>query len=207
MDFLLWAIIAFLFGSLPFSVWVGRFVLRKNIRDYGDYNPGATNVLRAGGRGSAAVALALDFLKGTIPVGLVFLTTDIGGMWLAIVALMPVLGHAFSPFLRFRGGKAIAVSGGVWCGLTGWIGPTFGGLALGLTVYLLGPNGWSVIIGMLGLLLALLLAPASWYGQYPQPELSTILALWCGNMLVLVWKHRADLTKPPTLRRRTRSDS
>ena len=61
---ILWIILCFLCGSLPFSVWIGAFLLGKNIRQYGDANPGATNVLRAGGKASAALALLLDRVLG-----------------------------------------------------------------------------------------------------------------------------------------------
>ena len=118
-----WFLLAFLCGSLPFSVWIGRLALGADIRQFGDANPGATNVLRAGGKGAAAVALLLDFLKGAIPVGLAHFQGGVNGWPLAAVAVAPVLGHAFSPFLGLRGGKAVAVTGGGWGGLTGWGGP------------------------------------------------------------------------------------
>src|SRR5690242_19021308 len=109
LTFLIWISIAFFCGALPFSVWIGQRVLKKDIRRYGDTNPGATNVLRAGGRGAAALALLLDFLKGALPVALAHFQANFTGWPLVGVALAPVLGHAFSPFLRFKGGKAVAV--------------------------------------------------------------------------------------------------
>ena len=198
---LLWMAAAFVAGALPFSVWVGRVALRTDIRTVGDSNPGATNVLRAGGKGAAALALLLDFFKGAIPVGLATYWAGWTGWPLALIALMPVLGHAFSPFLGFRGGKAVAVTGGIWCGLTGWEGPTVGGLLLGLGVYLFGANGWAVMTAMVGMLAYFLLAPASW--SLPgRPDVATLTLIWTGNMAVLIWKHRADLAAPPHLRRR-----
>lgn len=198
--FVLWLAAAFVAGSLPFSVWVGRIALRTDIRAVGDHNPGATNVLRAGGKGAAALALLLDFVKGAIPVGLALHWAGWSGWHLALIALMPVLGHAFSPFLGFRGGKAVAVTGGIWCGLTAWEGPTVGGLLLGLAVYLVGANGWAVVAAMTGMLLYLLAAPASW-NLLGRPDAATLLLVWVGNMAILVWKHRADLSQPPRLRR------
>ena len=70
MTIFFWTIVAFLAGSIPFSVWLGRLALRTDIRRYGDHNPGATNVARAGGWQLGALALVLDMLKGAIPVGL-----------------------------------------------------------------------------------------------------------------------------------------
>ena len=192
VSFLAWMAGAFLCGALPFSVWIGRWTLGKEIQDYGDHNPGATNVLRAGGKGAALAALLLDFFKGALPVGMAFHWAGFSGWQLAVIAMMPVLGHAFSPFLGFRGGKAVAVTGGIWCGLTAWEGPTIGGFLLGLGVYLVGANGWAVIFAMTGMLLYFSVAPDNWNAIYGRPELGTLLLVWIGNVALLLWKHRAD---------------
>lgn len=195
-------LLAFTAGALPFSLWVGQMALGKDIRRYGDANPGATNVLRAGGKGAAALALLLDFLKGALPVGLAHFQWHYTGWSLIVVALLPVLGHAFSPFLRGRGGKAVATSGGIWCGLTIWEGPTIGGLLLGLTTYLLGANGWAVMTALSGMVIYVLLTPARWNGLAARPDLSVIGAVGLLNLLLLGWKHRQDLAKWPHLRHR-----
>lgn len=200
LTLLLWIIIAFLCGSLPFSVWIGQRVLKKDIRRYGDANPGATNVLRAGGRGAAALALILDFLKGALPVALAHFQAHFTGWALVGVSLAPVLGHAFSPFLRFKGGKAVAVTVGIWCGLTVWEGPTVGGLLLGLFFLVLAVDGWAVLCAILGMLLYFCLTPSAWNGLAARPELAVILAVGVGNLLILAWKHRADLMRPLRLR-------
>ncbi|KPK05115.1 MAG: hypothetical protein AMJ56_16395, partial [Anaerolineae bacterium SG8_19] len=67
---LIWIALAFLCGSLPLSVWLGRLVLGIDIRQFGDGNPGAANVWRAGGAKWGLTAVLLDFLKGAIPVAL-----------------------------------------------------------------------------------------------------------------------------------------
>lgn len=186
----IWFTIAFFCGARPFSVWVGRLALRTDIRQYGDGNPGATNVLRSGSRGWAIVAVLLDSLKGAIPVGWAYFGVGLTGWSLAAVALAPVLGHAFSPFLRFRGGKAVAVTFGIWTGLTLWAGPTVLGLALGFWFALITVAGWAILLALLTLLLYLLVSGA-------EPILWAILA---GNTLILAWKHRADLYQLPGLR-------
>lgn len=107
------AVSAFGLGACPFSVWMGRWFLGKDIRDYGDGNPGAANVFRAGGHKSGYLAVALDVAKG---VPFVFLAHSYFGLTdLAVVAvaLSAILGHAFSPLLGWRGGKALAVTFGV----------------------------------------------------------------------------------------------
>jgi len=104
---------AFWLGACPFSVWIGRWLLGKDIRNYGDSNPGAVNVFRAGGRKAGVLAMILDIGKG---MPLVFLAHSLFGLPdLAVVAiaLSAILGHAFSPLLRLQGGKSLAVTGGV----------------------------------------------------------------------------------------------
>ncbi len=198
----LWTMLGFVAGALPFSLWVGVLWLGRDIRQVGDANPGATNVWRAGGRLSAAVAFLLDVLKGALPVGAAYLYAGISGPWLIPVALAPVLGHAFSPILRGRGGKAVAVSMGIWTGLTAWEGPTIGGLALLLGTKLLGANGWAVVLACSAIFAYVTLAPASWNGLMQRPDPTTAGAIALGNLAIVAWKHRADLATPPSLLRR-----
>ena len=194
---LLWYPIAFLAGSMPFSLWVGQYFLGKDIRTVGDANPGATNVLRAGGKGIAALALLLDFLKGALPVGLAHYQFGFSGWALVTLALLPVLGHAFTPFLHGRGGKAVATTGGIWCGLTIWEGPTVGGLLLGCCTYLLGANGWAVITALSGMVLYLGLTPSAWNGLAARPDPWVVWLVGAGNLAVIAWKHRSDLRRWP----------
>jgi acyl phosphate:glycerol-3-phosphate acyltransferase len=201
MSPLLWPLLAFVCGSLPFSVWVGRLFLGQDIRQHGDANPGATNVLRAGNKGAAALALLLDFTKGALPVLLAHVYAGVSGWALVATALAPVLGHAFSPLLGFRGGKAVATTGGIWCGLTAWEGPTLGGLLLLLAYSLLTVDGWAVLIAVGGLVTYLLLTPPAWNGLDVRPEPWVLLAVGLGNLLILAWKHWGELTKPLRLRR------
>jgi len=104
---------AFWLGACPFSVWIGRWLLGKDIRDYGDGNPGAANVFRAGGRKSGSLALILDIAKGVPFVVLAHLLFGFSDLTVMVVGLSAILGHAFSPLLRLRGGKSIGVTFGV----------------------------------------------------------------------------------------------
>ncbi|MGB9777556.1 MAG: glycerol-3-phosphate acyltransferase [Anaerolineae bacterium] len=187
---LLWTALGFLSGSLPFSVWLGRLVARADVRRYGDGNPGAANAWRAGGWRTGVPALLLDYLKAATPVALARFGAGVDGWGLLPVALAPVLGHAFSPFLRFRGGKAIAATFGVWSGLTLWAGPTILGLALALAVALNRTDAWSAVFGVVVLGGYLLLSGAS----------GPLLAVWAGNLALVLWKHRRDLRTPPRAR-------
>ncbi|WP_068783585.1 glycerol-3-phosphate acyltransferase [Paenibacillus phocaensis] len=112
------AIAEFLCGALMFSYWLGKLA-RKNLKQVGDGNPGAFNLWQAAGYRWGLAGILLDVLKGYVP--LVFLVESgvLGwGYGMTVVAAAPILGHAFSPFLKFKGGKTIAVTFGVWSALT-----------------------------------------------------------------------------------------
>jgi glycerol-3-phosphate acyltransferase PlsY len=113
----LMSIAGFILGAVPFSVIIGRLFLRKNIRDYGDGNPGSVNVFRAGGQKAGFLAVVLDIVKGVPFVFLAYAWLHLPDLSVVIVAMSAVLGHAFSPFLRWHGGKAVAISFGVLLGL------------------------------------------------------------------------------------------
>jgi len=107
------AIAAFGLGACPFSVWLGHGFMGRDIRDYGDGNPGAANVFRAGSHRLGYLAVILDVAKGVPFVFLAHSFFELPNMALVVVALSAILGHVFSPFLRWHGGKGIAVTFGV----------------------------------------------------------------------------------------------
>jgi len=190
MSTLIWSLCGFFLGSLPFSVWVGNLALKKDIRQEGDHNPGATNVLRAGGMGWYILALMLDIGKGALPVGLASYVSGIKGWLLIPVALAPPLGHAFSPFLKFRGGKAVASTFGVWIGLTLWKVPLVSMILLVLFSLLITPSGWALLLTLIGTTIA----TAVWLRD---PVLLVIFLL---HGLLLIYTHRDDLKQRPSLR-------
>jgi glycerol-3-phosphate acyltransferase PlsY len=192
MDVIVWTLVGFFCGSIPFSLLLGRLARRVDIREYGDHNPGAANVLRAAGWRWGALAMFLDYLKAAIPVGLAWFIFGLRGWAIVPVALSPVAGHAFSPFLRGRGGKAVASTFGLWSGLTVGAGPTILGLLLGLMFAVVAVSGWAVLLAML--------AFGGFIASYYAPTYPEFIAIWLGNLLLLVIKHREDLSRPPGLR-------
>ncbi|XWX05174.1 glycerol-3-phosphate acyltransferase [Aggregatilineales bacterium SYSU G02658] len=193
MDVLLLAAAAFLLSSVPFSVVIGRVVFNVDIRQHGDGNPGATNVYRAtGSRFWYIVAVMADALKGSIPVGIAYWGLSWRDERLALVAVLAIAGHAFSPFLNFKGGKAVAITGGTWAALTLWQVPIVIGVNLLLWYRLLEKSDdWVVMFMMAGVLLYLLVA----YQQLP-----VFLLIWAGNFAILLFKHRHGLKRLPTFR-------
>jgi acyl phosphate:glycerol-3-phosphate acyltransferase len=183
-------LIAFLCGSLPFSVWLGKLFMGLDVRHVGDGNPGATNVFRYGSRVVGLLALVLDISKAAAPVGLAYHNLGVRGLPMVLIAIAPILGHAFSPFLGFRGGKALATALGVWIGLTIWklSLAALAGVLIGIALFV--TAGWAVMLAMIVIVSVILL----W-----MPD-SLLFIVWAGETLILAWTHRADLAQRPHLR-------
>ncbi len=104
---------AFWLGACPFSVWLGRWRLGKDITRYGDGNPGSANVFRAGSIKLGLVAVFLDIAKGAPFVLMAHSLFGLPTVVVMAVGLSAILGHAFSPILHMRGGKSVAITFGV----------------------------------------------------------------------------------------------
>lgn len=111
LNILIQMFIAYLLGSIPSGVWIGQFFYKKDIRDYGSGNTGATNTFRILGPKAGTFALIIDVLKGTIATLIpIYLNIDIHPIFIGVFA---ILGHIYSVYIRFNGGKAVATSAGV----------------------------------------------------------------------------------------------
>lgn len=119
----------YLLGSMHFCRWIPLLFLKKDIVALSeDGNPGAVNVFRHCGVGWGLLCLLFDLAKGFLPVFCAVQLLDCQSPWFALVLAAPVLGHGFSVFARFRGGKCIAASFGELAALL-WISPVFWVLA------------------------------------------------------------------------------
>ncbi len=180
---------AFCLGAVPFSLIIGRWILHKDIRQYGDGNPGAANVFRAGGHKAGWPAVLLDIAKGIPFVLVAHLVFDKGGLALAVIAICPILGHAFSPFLRWRGGKAIAVTFGVFMALPSpEILFVFTAIMV-LSAMFIRANAWVAIFGSIGTLVYLALTGSEGW------QILLMLAI----LVLFVVKHFPDLRTAPGL--------
>lgn len=104
-------ILAYLLGSIPSGVWLGKALYGKDIRDYGSGNTGATNTFRILGMKAGTIALILDVLKGLVATLIpIYFNSPIHPIFIGLFA---ILGHVFSVYIRFQGGKAVATSAGV----------------------------------------------------------------------------------------------
>ncbi|HJV86629.1 MAG TPA: glycerol-3-phosphate 1-O-acyltransferase PlsY [Noviherbaspirillum sp.] len=125
MNTVLFAIAAYLIGSVSFAVVVSKGFGLADPRTYGSKNPGATNVLRSGNKKAAALTLLGDAVKGWFAVWLAQVygpQFGVGDAGIALVALGVFLGHLWPVFFRFVGGKGVATALGVLVGINGWLG-------------------------------------------------------------------------------------
>lgn len=170
-------VIAYLSGALPWSVWLGRAFYGADVRAVADGNPGATNAFRVGGWRLGVAVMLLDFSKAFIPVALARWALDLPGEQLFFVALMPTVGHAFSIFLRFRGGRALATMFGSWSGLTLYEVPmVMGGAAIGATLALKNDAHRALAVPGIAILYALLRGKPAWMVALGAAQLAILVA-------------------------------
>jgi glycerol-3-phosphate acyltransferase PlsY len=175
---------AFLIGSIPFGYVIGLLFYRTDIRTQGSGNIGAMNALRTLGKGGAVAVLLLDALKGFVPVAVAMHLYDGAHVLFAEVALGAVIGHCYSPWLRFRGGKGVATSFGAIFALSWKAGlVAVGGWIAGAAL-----TQYSSVGSMFGSALAPF---ALWFftGAWPEVEYGAIAAL------LIIFKHRDNIVR------------
>lgn len=178
-------VIAYLLGSVSFAVLMSHLFRLPDPRTYGSKNPGASNVLRTGRKAAAALTLLGDAAKGWLAVYLAqhFASRyGLGSATLAAVALAVFLGHSYSVFLRFQGGKGVATSCGVLLALNLWLGLST--LATWLVIAIISR------ISSLAALVAAVLAPLYAFYIFGWDSRSfAVLVL----SLLLVWRHQSNI--------------
>lgn len=172
---------AYLSGSICSAIIVCRLMGLPNPGQQGSRNPGATNVLRIGGRKAAAITLIADVLKGLLPV-LLCRIFEMPPLTTGFAALSAFLGHLYPVFFRFKGGKGVATMLGVLFGI-GWM------LGLAAAVTWLLAAGVFKISSVSSIAMAILAPVYSWF-FYHDEVLTLILA---GMSMVLCWRHRSNI--------------
>jgi glycerol-3-phosphate acyltransferase PlsY len=188
-DFFWLAAGSYLLGSCPFSVWIGWLILKKDIRLYGDGNPGATNVFRAGNPAVGMAAVILDVGKGIPFVLLARNTFNLPPMAVIGVGFCAMLGHAFSIFLHFKGGKALAVTAGVIIALSN--AALFWSFFLFELLYfiIMEDRPWLVLLTAASCLLYLFISHA--------PGWCTLFML--GTLTLFIYKQAREISSGPRL--------
>lgn len=172
---------AYLLGSLSSAILVCRLMGLPDPRTQGSNNPGATNVLRIGGKKAAAITLFGDGLKGFVPV-IVGHQLGVSPLFLGLTGLAAFLGHLYPLFFGFKGGKGVATALGVQFGLSWQIGAAVAGIWLLVA--------FGLKISSLAALTAMALAPLVVWLFWPDPALVVVQAIITG---MLVWRHRSNI--------------
>ena len=180
IDFLL-VLGGYLFGSISTAILTCQLMGLPDPRTEGSGNPGATNVLRLGGKKAALLTLTGDMLKGLVPV-LIAQALHASPVIQSATALAAFLGHLYPVFFRFQGGKGVATALGVALGLYWPVGMSVAGIWL-LMAFLFR-------ISSLSALTAMLLAPACFWLLKPEPAFIGVMIV---ITLMLFWRHRTNI--------------
>jgi glycerol-3-phosphate acyltransferase PlsY len=174
---------AYFIGSISSAIIICRLMGLPDPREQGSGNPGATNVMRIGGKKAAGITLLGDMLKGLIPVYAAKLL-GLPAELVAVTGLAAFMGHLYPILFGFKGGKGVATSIGVLLGFSWVLGFAF--LATWLLVYKLGK------ISSLSALVASIISPVfAWYivGKDAFVIASVVM------MIFLLWRHRSNIQR------------
>ena len=190
MSNLLWYLFAYLIGGIPFGYLIAKYFAGINIKEHGSGNIGATNVLRVlkeidpkKAKKLAALTLFLDAFKGAF----VILAAKFAGVCDATqwtLAVLVVMGHCFSPFLKFQGGKGVATTAGALIVLI----PK--AVLVGLIVWFIMAK--TVKISSLSSLTGILVGIFSAYILYPDMSIKSYAPLWI-IAFIIVYKHKDNI--------------
>ncbi len=175
--------VAYLIGSISSAIIICRLMGLPDPREQGSGNPGATNVMRFGGKKAAAITLLGDLLKGLLPV---YFANFLGMSFelLAVIGLAAFMGHLYPVFFRFKGGKGVATSIGVLLGFSWLLGFAF--IGTWLLIYKVGK------ISSLSALCASILSPVyAWFivGDIYIVGAATVM------MVFLLWRHKSNIQR------------
>ena len=185
-DTLIWTFIAFISGSVPWSLICVRTLSGQDVRRVGDGNPGATNAWISSGWMVGSISMLLDVLKAAVPVWLFtnqFSDTSYPVHFLSVtvVAISPIIGHAFPPFLRFRGGKALAPSWGSWIALTSGMAFPVAVLILGVMHLMQKNHAITVTTCLIGFIVIFSII-----------DTQALIIFGILNLLLVIFKHRSE---------------
>lgn len=175
--------LAYLLGSVSTGVVVARVLGLQDPRETGSKNPGATNLLRYGGKLAAVLTLLGDIFKGVVAVLVARAVTDDAAI-LALTGLAAFVGHLWPVFFGFHGGKGVATALGVWLALN----PVVGLLLIGTWIAMAVVFRYS----SLAALTAAAVAPLYVAWRIPQP---TYIAMMAIMSALLVFRHRANIVR------------
>ena len=173
------AFFCYLLGSVPFGLILTRLAGLGDVRSIGSGNIGATNVLRTGNKGLAALTLFLDMAKAMVPI-MLLADRPQDQAWLGLCV---VLGHCFPVFLKFRGGKGVATALGVYAGISLILGGYFAVVWLGVAfVFRYSSLAALVSVAVMPVVFGVVMG---WGGMVPLVAISALV----------VWRHRDNIRR------------
>ena len=182
---LLVLVASYLLGAIPTSLIVGRLFRGIDLRKHGSGNLGATNVYRTLGPKFAIPVGLFDMAKGAVPVMVIAPLVSASAYFAIVCGIMAVIGHVFSVFVGFKGGKGVATASGVMLGLTPWAV---------LVSFLV----WALIVRLTGyvslgsIVSALILPVAAWLLH---PSARPLIWIQVLVAVAIVWLHRANIRR------------
>jgi glycerol-3-phosphate acyltransferase PlsY len=176
-------VFAYLLGSVSSAIVIARLFGLKDPREVGSGNPGATNILRYGGKKAAILTLLGDVLKGAVPV-LIAHALGADSVILALTMLAAFLGHVFPVFHGFKGGKGVATAFGALAAMNGWVGLALVGSWLVMAV--------TTRYSSLSAITVSVLAPVYVWVFTRNPALILATGIMA---LFLLWRHRSNIQK------------
>jgi glycerol-3-phosphate acyltransferase PlsY len=181
-----WLIASYLLGAVPTSYLAGRLFRGIDLREHGSHNLGATNLYRVLGWRYAVPVGLLDAAKGLVPVLVFAPRVSSSELFALICGLVAVVGHVFSVFVGFKGGKGVATAAGVMLGLT----PAALGVAVLVWVALVYLTGYVSV----GSIAAATIFPLAVYLLEP-PDRPAMLWLDIAVAAAIVWLHRGNIQR------------
>lgn len=182
LSIFLGATMAYLLGSIPSGLWIGRKFFQIDIRQHGSGNLGATNSFRILGKKAGTIVLLMDLLKGSISV-LLLKQMDLHGISPLIIALFAVVGHTYPLFANFKGGKAVATFAGVILAYQ----PLLFLIGLGIFILTLAISKMVSFTSMLTISIGVLLS------LYFQDMVLTTIALLAD--IFIIYRHRTNIQR------------
>lgn len=182
LSIVLGATMAYLLGSIPSGLWIGRKFFQIDIRQHGSGNLGATNSFRILGKKAGTIVLLMDLLKGSISV-LLLQQMDLHGISPLIIALFAVIGHTYPLFANFKGGKAVATFAGVILAYQ----PVLFLIGLAIFIMTLAISKMVSFTSMLTISIGVLLS------LYFQDIVLTIIALLAD--IFIIYRHRTNIQR------------
>lgn len=182
MTHLLLFLIAYLCGSIPTGIWIGKHFHNIDIREYGSGNMGTTNAFRILGKKSGSIVLVIDILKGFLPTLLsLYILPEFPALLIGIFA---IIGHTFPIFAQFKGGKAVATTAGILLGVYPLL------FILGVLLFLTSLY-ISRMVSFSSILVAIILTTLSYF-IYNDIALTLLLSVLT---IFIIYRHRSNIER------------